>query len=283
MIHMNNSSDKPIPKLMSTSAKRLRAGAYPFDDRSPMGKEARLRLASLRDALDAVARDPRSTPREKDRDAKRIVADFKKLWSFMEQKADADFADVRHAVDKLDDAVRQLESRLTPIEMKRIERVAADLERMDPNSRRADFTRAFDRKDSTRLLAHGLLDGTGDGTRRALAILCDPARFQFVLENGHGAATHRSVARAVTKAIIDLEQLDDPWREVEMPSRDLLDFANRGARVVADVDEDVGLLPAGFASLVVPPQMVKPRPPEPEQQQPQQTTQQQPAAGGSAA
>jgi hypothetical protein len=265
-----------IKKFPSMNARRLRAGAYPFGS-SPLAKDARAKLAGLAGQLDAVARDPRATPLEKDAHARRLITEFKRTWAYVVQRSENDFNDVAHAVDKLDEGVRQLEARLSPLDVRRLERVAANLEKMSSDERSADFQAAFDAKNTDRLLAHGLLDGSGQGTRRALSILVDAERFQYVLTHGQDAAATRSVAKVVATAVDELEQLEGPWQELKLAGQELTNYGNVGAYAVADVASDVGLLPPAFAPLVVPPRMVKPQPPE--QQQPQQSA---PPAGASA-
>lgn len=265
-----------IKKILSPNGRRLRNGVFPLGS-SPLATNARARLSAFSAHLDAVRRDERMTPLEKDHQARQIINSFKADWSRVVQKADIEYADVTHAVNKLDEQVRQLEGRLTPLDIRRIERVAATLETMSSDERSADFKAAFDAKNSDRLLAHGLLDGSGQGTRRALSILVDPERFQFVLEHGQDAAATRSVAKVVATAVDELETVEDAWREARLDGKDLIHYANVGARAVADVDGDVGLLPVAFAPLVVPPRWAKHQPPE--QQQPQQSA---PPAGASA-
>lgn len=269
-----------IPKIPSAAARRLRSGAYPFGN-TPLGQEARAQLATLAGQLDAIQRDERSSLAEKDAAAKRTVAAFRKRWTFTAQKAENEYRDVVYATERLDEQVRALEAKLTPFDVKRIERVASALESMDPNERVSDFRRALETKDTSRLMAHGLLDSSGEGTKRALAALVDPARFQFVLENGQNAAAHRSVAMAVDRAAAELEQVEDAWKEQRVAPRDLFDFANLGSRAVADVDSDIGVLPAAFATMVVPPKMLKPQP-APAPQQVEQPQPQAPVAGGAA-
>lgn len=269
-----------IPKLPSAAARRLRCGAFPFPS-TVLGQEARNQLGTLAGQLDAIQRDERSSLAERDAAAKRTVAAFRKRWSFMVTKAENEYRDVAFACERLDDQVRALEGKLTPFDVKRIERTASALETMDPQERVADFRRALDAKDHARLLAHGLLDSSGTGTKRALAALLDPQRFQFVLENGQNAAAHRSVAMAVDRAAAELEQVEDAWKEQRVAPRDLFDFANLGSRAVADVDSDIGVLPAAFATMVRPPQMLRHQP-APAPQKVEQPQPQAPVAGGAA-
>ena len=216
---------KTIKTPLSPLARRVRQGIVPFRS-GPDGDSARQLLQGLRADLDAVHRDQRSSPNEKDNSAKALLSTFKSRWTYEETKAAERMADVDRAARVLAGRVAEVERSMSPFDVRRAERLAEALQKMHANERAEDFGSAIDRHDVERVLAHGLADVRGTGSKRALAAMLDPERFQFVLENGKATTAQRAAVQAVAKAIDELSMQQDPHEAVPVDAVAMMFRAN---------------------------------------------------------
>jgi hypothetical protein len=269
---------KTIKQQLSPLARRVRQGIVPFRN-GPDGDSARQLLQGLRADLDAVHRDQRSSANEKDSAAKRLLSTFKQRWTYEQVKAAERAADVDRAARVLAERVAEVERGMSMFDVRRAERLAEALQKMHANERNADFASAIDRHDVERVLAHGLADVRGTGSKRAIAAMLDPERFQYVLENGKAATAQRAAVQAVAKAIDEMAAHQDPYEAVPVDAVAMMDLGNRGVRAIvaeAEVDNLVAKdAPPFLRDLMLPPKgQLPPLAPVADQPQDQQTNQQ---------
>ncbi|MBM3559790.1 MAG: hypothetical protein FJX53_07960 [Alphaproteobacteria bacterium] len=271
------------PKLLrplSQNAKRARGAAIPFS--GPFAADSRAKLAALRDRLDGIAADERSSPNERAQAARRAIAETRNSWRLTVAGAERDASDVLAAAKALDGAVRAVEGAITPVEQLRLTLAATALRELPAVDRARDFDAAFARRDLPRLLAHSLLQPLDDSGRRAIGSLVDPGRLQTVVERGAAATAQLLAVRLVDEALAELEAADDPQAPVRINGAELIAAANEGVRSIVDNEAIETAVPADaptwLRQLLLPPRgavLAVTAEPQPEQQS-------QAAAGGAA-
>lgn len=269
-----------IVRPLSKNARRARGAAVPFA--GPYAPDSRAKLAALRDRLDGIAADERSSPNERAHAARRAVAEARTSWRLTVVAAERDAADVLAAARSLDAAVRAVEGAVTPVEQIRLQLAANALRELPAVDRARDFEAAFARRDLPRLLAHSLLQPLDDSGRRAIGSLVDPGRLQTVVERGAAATAQLLAVRLVDEALAELEAADDPQALVRIAGAELIAAANQGVRSIVDDEAIETAVPADaptwLRQLLLPPRgavLAVTTEPQPEQQS-------QAAAGGAA-
>jgi hypothetical protein len=232
----------PFKRPLSAAAKAARSAAVPFPN-TPEGADARQLLVGLRQQLDAIARDSRSSLAERDAAGRRVLTEFQCRWQLVEVKAAALHADVLHAARVVGERVRAVESELTPLDLMRIERQAMRLAQMSAEAREDDFNRAFSARDWAAVAAHGV-DGDGAGTRRAIAAATAPEQFQHVVLDGGRSTAFLAAAKAVAAGLTELVATTDAHVELPASGIDLMRAANSGVHALASAEDLDRLVPA---------------------------------------
>jgi hypothetical protein len=161
-------------------------------------------LRQLSQRLDAIHQDGIATRREKQGDSQRAIEEARQLLKRLESKADTAKAMLRAHVGSADDVVHAIEARQNPMQLRRLEQRAMQLETLTAKILEKVFQQAIDAGDVDTILAYSLMPGHANTGRRALAAIGAPNQLKRGLDAG--AATHAGVA-ALHAAQDGLERL----------------------------------------------------------------------------
>jgi hypothetical protein len=234
-------ADRPLPQTHSTFDAEL---------------TTRNLLRDMRDRLDAINADPVATRREKQSDAARVVQQAREALDRARIKArNADEA-LKASVRRIDDTVRQVEAKQSPLALLRLQQRAASLQQLTEAERYKILERATEVGDLDTALAVSLVPQCGDVGRRAVAAMVAKDDLAFALDAGR--ATHNLLG-AVEVARRGLEVLaadPDCYREQSSAkSLDMMQAAAGGPKSFGvDPMQYVDPLTPGWLSFPPPPQ-----------------------------
>jgi hypothetical protein len=186
-------------------------------------------LRGLRDKLDSVDADPVATRREKQHDgAKAIQLAREQLDRAAIKARNADQA-LRASVRRIDDTVKAIEAKQSPMAILRLQQRAANLQQLSERERMAILEKATENADVDTALAVSLVPESADIGRRAIAAMTAKDDLAFVLDAGR--ATHAVLgAIEVARGGLDLLSRDpDSYRSaVAAKSLDTMVAASGG-------------------------------------------------------
>jgi hypothetical protein len=218
-------------------------------------------LRGLRDRLDTIDADPVATRREKQQDASKAIAQAREALDRAAIKASAADTALRASVRRIDDLVRSVEAKQSPMAILRLQQRAAGLAQLGEAERYKILERATEVGDIDTALACSLVPEAADTGRRAVAAMIAKDDLAFALDAGR--ATHAVLgAIEVARGGLDLLSRDpDSYRsQTEAKSLDLMVAASGGPL-------SLGVDPQRFRDPLTPSWLQFPAPPAPPEAQ----------------